>query len=190
MWGCGKTLALNCWALVRATNLLTMSPQQHHDPPTPDGDHHLFRHLVSCQQRCGVAQCCRVSMRLQQREGERGPRSFQKDQALRTFAKKRSCAKLNSSTSGQCHRGHCSLGELGVGQDPSTLPKNVVSWNQTSAFQSHWTMCKARLARFSTLSPFLLRRTLPMTFFFSAWGRHVLGGRATISERERTTSSL
>ena len=49
------------------------------DPPTPNGDHHLFKHLVLCQQRCGVAQRYRRSP---PKEGERGRRSCQKVLAL------------------------------------------------------------------------------------------------------------
>ena len=70
------------------------------DPPSPNGDHHLFRHLVSCQQRCGVAAaspCASNRGRTWSAVMPEGPGTVLR-RALRTFAKKRSCAKMNSST--------------------------------------------------------------------------------------------
>ena len=112
-----------------------------------------------------VAQCCRVSMRLT--EGERGRQSFQKDQALllgmhcARSPRRDLVPKLNSSAGANwaMSSGTLFLGRAGRRSGSFNASKVFVSPGAKQApsraclpanNSPNWTMCKARLARFST----------------------------------------
>ena len=113
------------------------------DPPALNSDHHLFRHLVSCQHRCGVARRCRVSARLQQRANVVG------SHARRSWHYSAACTAHVRQEEILCQNELLNRRELGefVGD---TVPRESwtsvgilqcfqslrVSWCQTGAFQS------------------------------------------------------